>query len=333
MMIALLLLGACGKQKEESKNMEQLQSEQGIPVRHMEIKTSTFKQDLKYNAALSGKEESTAKAMVSDIVVSISAKVGDRVKKNQTIVSFPRNTPAAQFDQATTAFTTTRQAYERMQRLHAQGAISQQDLDNMEASFKVSKANLEASRKMIDVDAPIDGIVTNVMVNPADHVFPGADLFTVSNTSKYKALIWVPETDIKHVKKGTPARAIWNNMELRGRVTQIAMALDPNNKAFRVEVEFANTNREFAPGITAEIVLDTLSKANTIVVERQYVVREGEKHFAWVSVDGKAVKKEVRIGLDNKLEYEILSGLEPGEKLIVQGLNQLSDGIKILVIE
>ncbi len=328
-----LLLGACGKKTEESKNIEQIQAEQGIPVRQKEINPSTFNQQLSYNAVLSGIEESTAKAMVGDIIVSIKARIGDRVQKNQVIVTFPENTPAAQYEQATTAYNSIKLVYERMQRLHAQGAVSRQDLDNVETQYKVSRANLETSKKMIQVSAPIDGIITNIMVNPADHVFPGGDLFTVANTSRFKTILWIPESDIKLVKIGTPATAKWNDEVLTGRVTQISMALDPNNKAFRVEAEFANTNRKFAPGITAEVNLMVTQKANTIIVERQYLGNENGGHYVWVNVDNKAVKRAVVLGMDNQLEYEIISGLNPGDLLITAGLNLLTENVQLLVIE
>ncbi len=330
---AALLLGACGKKELDNRNIEQIQAEQGIPVRQTAIQTSTFRQELQYNAALSGIEESTAKAMVSDIVVSIEARIGDSVRAGQTIVTFPQNTPAAQFEQATTAFNSIKQVYERMQRLHAQGAISQQDLDNVETQYKVAEANLAASRKMIKVTAPIDGIITNIMVSPADHVFPGMDLFTVSNTRSYKAVLWVPESDVSKVRKGTAARALWNEEVLNGRINQISLALDPNNKAFRVEAEFPNTNRRFTPGITADIRLDILNKANCIVVDRQFLFSENGSRYVWINESGLAKKRIVEIGLDNQLSFEILSGLSAGDLLITQGMHQLVENAKLLVVE
>lgn len=328
-----LLLTACGKGKQESQNIEQIQAEQGIPIRQITVTPETFSRELIYNSSLKGVEESTAKAMVSDVVVSINRKVGDRVKAGEVIVRFPQNTPAAQFDQATTAFNSLKQAYERMQRLQAQGAISQQDLDNIETQYKVAAANLQASRKMIEVSAPIDGIITNIMVNAADHVFPGADLFTVAKTSSYRATLWVPESDKAQIKQGTPAIANWNGNSLRGSVKQVALAFDPQNKAFRVETEFANTNPAFAPGLTTEVRLLIQSKANAIVVQRQHLVRENDKSFVWLNIDGVAHKQEVQIGLDNQLSFEIVSGLQSGDLLITEGISQLKDNSKLLVVE
>ncbi|PKN77722.1 MAG: efflux RND transporter periplasmic adaptor subunit [Candidatus Cloacimonetes bacterium HGW-Cloacimonetes-1] len=328
-----LLLSACGKKDIENKNLEQIQAEQGIPVRINAIEKNTFVQELIYNAGLSGIQESTTKAMVSDIVVGINAKVGDRVSKGQLIVTFPENTPSAQYDQATTAFNSSKQLFERMQRLFAQGAISQQDMDNVEAGYKVSKANLDASRKMINITAPIDGVITNMKVNVADHVYPGQDLFTVANTSRYRAVLWVPESEISQIKKGTAVTAVWNEAQIKGRVTTIAMALDPDNKAFRVEAELNNTDKSFAPGITADIRLSILSKPNSIVVDRQNIVTENGESYVWIAKDDKAVKTPITVGLDNQLQFEVLSGLSVGDSLITEGINMLSENVKIRIID
>jgi len=115
--LLLLSFTACVKKKEAAKNIEQLHKENGIPVRVLDITSRTFTQELKYNASLTGVEESYVKSMVGDNVVKVYAKVGDYVKKDQIIVSFPQDTPAAQYMQANTAYYNAKLIYERMQRL------------------------------------------------------------------------------------------------------------------------------------------------------------------------------------------------------------------------
>jgi len=80
-LISLILLTACGKKQDTNKDMEQIYTEEGIPVRQIEVQPTTFRSELHYNANLNGLEESTAQAMVSEIVGKINAKVGDRVTK------------------------------------------------------------------------------------------------------------------------------------------------------------------------------------------------------------------------------------------------------------
>lgn len=333
LILMLVLISACGKKKSENKNMEQILSEQGIPIRVTEIQPGNFVQQLKYNSSLTGIEESVVKSLLADVVLSVKVKVGDRVSKGQVLVSFPQNSPAAQYEQAKTAYESTKQSYERMQRLFQDGAISRQDMDNMETAYKVSQANLDASRQMVNITAPISGIVTNVMVNPGEHVFPGHELLKVANTSRYKAIVWVPDTEISKVRIGQKAVATWNEHKLTGRVSQIALALDQQNKAFRVELEFPNSNREIKAGVTVELDIQISNKANCLIVQRSHILQEADQKYVWILDGDKALKREISTGLDNQLEYEVLSGLSSGDKLITQGLNMITEGAKVKVIE
>lgn len=331
--IVLLSMMACGKKKVESKNLEQLHKEQGVPVRIKEVQPSVFSQTLSYNATLTGIEESMVKSMVSDVVASINVKVGDYVKKDKVIMSFPHDTPAAQYQQASSAFQNARTTYERMQRLFAQGAISQQDMDNVETGYKVAKANLGASDQMVNVRAPISGYITTLAVNVGDHVPPGAELFTVSNTSKYKAVIWVPDSEIKLIKKGQKATAKWNGDILNGYVSSIALSIDSKTKAFRTEVVFNRSGKISASGVTAEINLEVLKINNALVVDRKSIVETTDKKFIWIVQDNKATRKEITTKNDNGIEYEVISGLAVGDKLITEGITLLSEGCLIQVMD
>ncbi len=334
MIIALLFtMLACGKKKEAVKNMEQLQKENGIPVRITEVQPKTFTQALTYNAPLSGIEESTAKSMVSDIILKVNAKVGDYVKKDQVIITFPQDTPAAQYEQANSAYLNSKQTYERMQRLFAQGAISQQDMDNVTTGYTVSKANLNASAQMIHVKAPISGYITAMKVNPSDHVFPGAELFTVSNTSRYKAVIWVPDTEIQQIKKGMKANAVWGEQTLTGRISTISLAMDQDKKAFKTEIVFDTHPRQIISGITLEIKIEVSNIPQAIVVERKSIIESLDKKFVWLEKDKKAIKTEITTKHDNGIEYEVVSGLKNGDRVITEGISQLTENCLVQVIQ
>jgi RND family efflux transporter MFP subunit len=332
-MIVALALGGCGKKVDDAKSMDQLHSELGVPVRVIPIEKSTYRQELKYNATLSGIQESTASAMVGDVITRIRFKVGDRVQKDDIVVKFPPNTPAAQYEQAQSAFNSISAIHDRMYRLSQQGAISQQDYDNVKTQFDVSKANLQASEQMVNVCAPISGVITDIMVNVSDNVYPGQPLFTVSSTDGYKAIIMVPEGEISKVKKGSVVTATWEDISINGKVTMRALAMDPNSKAFRVEASFPGFNPKISYGVTAEIGIQILSKPNAIVVQRHHLVRENGDAFVWLAREDKAVRVPVSTGLTDQLIYELSSGLEEGDILITEGIKSLTEGAKIRIIE
>lgn len=329
----LLMISACGKKQDDAKSLDQLHDELGIPVRVSEMALTNFEQYLRYNATLSGIEETTAQAMLSDVVSEIRVKVGDRVNKDDIIVSFPQNSPAAQYQQAKTAFESIEAIHQRMSRLKDQGAISQQDFDNVDTQYKVAKANLASSEQMIFVRAPISGLVTNIMVNTSDRSYPGQDLFTISSTNGYKATIMIPENEIARVKKGATVRATWGDVSINGRVTAIAMAMDPMRKAFRVEAEFPGFRKDLNFGVTAELGMLVESKKDTFVLDRQNIVRQNGESYVWLAKEGIAQKTKISLGLSDLLRYEVTQGLEMGDKVITEGLKSLSDGAKIRIIE
>jgi RND family efflux transporter MFP subunit len=330
--LSLLVITGCNK-KETGKSMEQIQKEEGIPVRVTELKPVEYLEAYNYNAVLSGIEESTVTSMVGDVITKINVKVGDYVKKDQVVMTFPLDTAGAQYQQANSAYQNTKTTYERMQRLRTQGAISQQDLDNVETAYKVALANYNTSQNMINVKAPISGYITNLFVNVGDQVNPGAELFTVSNTSRYKAVIWIPDTEIHKIRKGQKAIAKWNDEILNGYVSSVALAMDSNKKAFRAEIIFNTKTRYMASGVTAEISITTKTIPNAIVIDRSSLVEADGKYHVWTVENSKAVKKPVQIGSNNGIRYEIKEGLEPGDIIITDGVTLVYEGSLVKVIQ
>ncbi len=329
----LLMISACGKKQDESKSFDQLHDELGIPVRVQEIVPTDFEQYLRYNATLSGIQETTTQAMLSDVVTEIKVKVGDRVNKDDLILTFPQNSPSAQYHQAKTAFESIEATHARMSRLKEQGAISQQDFDNVDTQYKVAQANLASSEQMIFVRAPISGVVTDIMVNVSDRTYPGQNLFTISSTNGYKAVIMIPDTEISRVKKGGTVRATWGDVSINGRVTAIAMAMDPMRKAFRVEAEFPGYRQDLSFGVTAEVGMLVASKQDIFVLERQNIIRQNGENYVWLANDLSARKVKVSLGLSDLLRYEITEGLQEGDLVITEGLKSISEGVKIRIIE
>lgn len=329
----LMLISSCGKKDSGSGSMEQLHKTQGIPVRLQTVELQKFGRELSYSAALGGIEESYGQAMLAETVASVNARIGDRVSAGQVIVSFPRSTPSAQYNQASTGLDATRQAYNRMQNLFTQGAISRQDLDNVETQYKLAQANLKTSEELINVRAPISGILTTMSVSPGDRSYPGQMLFTVSSANGYKAKLMVPDKEARSLQVGTPATATWGGVELSGKVTKLSLALDPYMKAVPVEVSFPGTKERISFGSTARITLNTMAKDDVVVINREFLVTKDNQTYVWVDVNNRATLRQITTGMDNQLQYEVLSGLQPGDKLIVEGLNLLSENAPLKILE
>ena len=330
--LIILIISGCGKKQEmESKNLEQIYLEDGIPVKIKVIEPEEFVKVLSFNATLTGLRQSAASAMIGGRIEKIHVKVGDFVEKDQILMEFPEDAPAGQFAQAKSAYELANATYQRMKNLYDLGGISKQELEATETQFKVAEANWDASQQMLKVRAPIKGHVTNITVQETNGVNAETVLATISQTDKMKAKIWVTEDEISEIKTGMTAISSWQNNILNGKVTQVGMAMDLSHNAFGVDLVFANQDNLIKSGVLGEIRIRTYKNPSALVVERKNVKADENGDFVFVVNSETAKKKYVTTGHENG-NFEIISGLETGDRIITEGLNLVSDGVKVKVV-
>jgi len=285
LLAALLIfvqLNGCSDKKTDAKSMEQPYEENGVPVKvqTVEEKPLTFAQN--FHAVLTGYKESNASSMLNDKVETIHSQVGDRVEKDDVVISFPTDNPGAQFSQAKVAYQHAEATLNRMKTLYESGGISLQEYENTKTQYEVSKANWEAVSQSVNVLAPISGVISQMDVQETDNVHPDDKLFTVSQTQRLKAKLWVAENLIGSISKGRNATATWNEIELAGKVVQVDMSMNSQTQAFGVVVEFSNPNQKVKSGVNAEIAIETGQGGNAIIIDRKNIVKQDEQKLRMV---------------------------------------------------
>jgi len=336
MMIGIgLIVGfiSCSGEQSESRSMEQIYKDEGVPVKVRQVQPEPFNVDLVYHAALTGIEESSAYAGLGEKVEKIYVEVGDYVNKDDVLMVFPTNSPDARYFQAKVAFDNAKLAYERIANMYETGGIAKQQLDNARASYDVAAANWDAAQKSVMVKAPISGYVTRIDVRESDNVKKEAELFMISRMDQLKARVWVSEEDVPYMAAGMPAYARWQDIEIRGRVVQVDMAIDQSRQAFGADLVFDNPGKIKKFGITADIFIEVYKTGTAIVLENKDLLKEDAGYYVYTALNGRAEKKFVEPGRQNQLRIEILDGLSPGDLLITEGQMMLGQDVKIRIIE
>lgn len=328
-----LLFISCGDDKPESKSMDEIRKEEGVPVRVEEIKYQPFTKYLTFFSKLTGIKEATKASIVGGKIERINASVGDYVREKQVIVEFDIYNPGVQYEQAKSAYENLKKNYERVKALLAAGETSQANYDAIETQYLVAKRNYESVRQMLFIEAPFDGILVDMKVNPGDNVKGDVPLFTVSQTNKMRSKIWVSEKEISQFKKGMKVITEYNGQQFVGKVVEISLAMDPAKQAFFVEVEFDNPKGIIKSGVTNEIRILTYEKPNAIIIQRSLVNQDEKGAYVFVVQNGKAVKRYITNGNESGLYYEVSGGLQVGDMLVVKGASQLEDGSKVNVIQ
>lgn len=331
--VSLLLVTSCGRPDNNgSKSIEQIQQEEGVPVRVKVMEPEPFAKNLPFTAVLTGYRQSDASAMIGGRIDHIYVQVGDYVEKDQVLMSFPEDAPVGQFQQAKSAYELALATWQRLQNLFEAGGISRQDLDAARTQLTVAEANWDAAQQMLKVRAPISGYVTNLPVRETDGVQSETVLATISETRQLKARVWVTEEEICQIRQGNPVRAAWQEVSLAGQVSQVAMAMDSDHRAFAVDLILENPDNLCKSGVMGEIAIQTYSNPQAYLVERKVLQTDQNGPFVYLVNSDTARKVYVETGEENS-SIEIISGLQQGDRVIVESLNLIGEGVKVRVIE
>jgi RND family efflux transporter MFP subunit len=315
------------------KQAEQTITEDAVPVKVEQIKYQPFEKYLTFFSKLSGIKEATKGAMIGGKIEKLNFPVGAYVREKDVVVEFDTYNPAVQYEQAKAAYDNLKKNYERMKALLQAGETSQANFDAVEAQYLVAKRNYESVRQMLFIEAPFDGTIVDVKVHAGDNVKSEAPLFTISQTSKMRSKVWVSEKEIAQFKKGMKVITEFNGEKFVGRVVEISMAIDPAKQAFFVEVEFDNPRGVLKSGLTAEIKILTYENPKAIIIPRNLVNKDEKGLYVFVVKDNKAEKRYITNGRESGLYYEVSSGLNEGDMLVVKGSAQLDNGSIVKVIQ
>jgi RND family efflux transporter MFP subunit len=328
---AAMLLFSCAKSEEaEAASMEDMYKQNGSPVEARILAPEDFSTYLKYPTVLAASSESSAYATVSDVVRSINKRIGDRVERNEIVISFSADN--RNYRQAKLAYDSAKTAFDRISALYAGADVSQQDFDNAKTQYDMAASGLEAVADMVYVKAPIAGTVTGINVHVTENVEPDMLLFTVSGGSGFEGRFYAGADEIDLIKTGARVFIEKTPRPVEGRVTQVSLIMDGTKQAFPVNAVFpAGTEgvRDLVSRMGVDLAVETYRNEKAIVVSRRELVKTGSGYTAYISVNNVAKPASVQIGREQGLKYEITGGLAEGDILISEGIQRLSDGMAV----
>jgi membrane fusion protein, multidrug efflux system len=325
-LVACVSCGGKGGQQKSARNMEEIYKDEGVPVRLRKLEPESFSAYLKYPATLKAELESSSSASVSEVVREVRRQVGDFVRKGEVVVALSGDN--ASYQQARAALDTAEASFARYKSMFDKSDISPQDFDNVKVQYAQAKAAFKTIDDIVNLKAPISGYLTRLDVRVSDNTYPGAPLFTVSDLGAIEAKLYVTGEEARMVKPGQAALIEDGGRSVRGTVTQVSLIMDGQRKAFPVTASFPNPASAFTSGITVDVSLAVYG-SRAIVVSQKEIVRRNDRYFAFVSDDGMAKRRELRLGRRDGLRYEVLSGLESGDELVAEGAQALDDGVKL----
>lgn len=267
-------------------------------------------------------------------------KMGDKVKKGAVIVVLhnPEYELSIRIDAKKLDLESAKSEYEKQQSLYEKGGVTLRELKTSELSYLNTKYDFENAQIQLEklkVAAPFDGVIVDLPYFTPNVKVPSAT--KVAKLMDYSTLVLnaeFPEKFIATVALGQEAFVTNYNLKddtLTAVVTQLSPAINESTRTFKGVLQVKNPELIMRPGmfVKAEIVVEKRDSA--IVIDRDVIQDKRRGKVVFVVEKNTATEKRINTGIETDKEVEILSGLQPGEKLVVEGYEMLSNRTKVKV--
>ena len=262
---------------------------------------------------------------------------GDEIKRGQRILRIGRSGAAeAQLSSAAASLKGTGERTEEGKNSGARRRNSWRSCSTPPGlNMKVPEPRSPRRKKVLPdyyIDAPWDGVVSKVLVKDGDFVAPRTPLLEMYDPRSLVIRFAVPEAQATEVFKGMPVNVHLDahpDKDFQGKISRVYPDLDTKSRTRTVEAKL-DYPIALIPGMFARLKLPLQTVAAATVVPREAVIvtPNGER-IAFVIKDGKALRRKLETGIEGDGRVQIITGLQPGEKVVVAGNEKLRDGMEV----
>lgn len=329
--LAVLALCSCGAGSE--KNERTAQVEQQLPVVSVvKAEVRSVPQDEDYSSTVQAFAINNIAPQGTGRIEKILVDVGSFVNQGQVLAEMED----VNLIQAKLKLANDAAELERLRSLYNEGGVSQSDFESMELAYKVSKSTYDNLEKNTILRSPINGVVTVRNYDRGDLYSMGQPIFVVQQITPVKLLVGVSEKDYTRVKNGQEVTIKADALpgeSFIGKVAKVYPVADAMTHTFNVEVRVQNNSHRLRPGMYAKVNI-MFGRNNSVVVPDNAVIKQqgsGQRSVYVLEKDNTVTMKIVTLGRHIGNEFEILSGIEPDETVVVKGQTALKSGIKVEV--
>lgn len=285
----------------------------------------------------------TARARESVFITSrVSGRVnriflteGARAAKGDPLVLLEDDAERAGYRTALAAAAEAQSQLERLESLAERGLVSQYERDRQRRAVETTQAELELSRVLLDqrtIRAPFDGVVGFRQVSPGTLVQPGAHIVSLDHCDDMRVQFSVPEMFIASVRPSDQVEAVtaaYPGRTYVGRIVARGTRVDEVTRAVPTQAMFDNRDGSLLPGMLLTLQVQARPRPLTYVPEAA-LAPDNARQFVWrIGADESAQRVEVSIGVREQGWVEILSGVDAGDRVVVEGGENLRPGATV----
>jgi RND family efflux transporter MFP subunit len=322
--VAFALVG-CGS-KHENENSASLPTAQ-VRVETIENKSRTMTEEVV--GTVRAKLRATLEARLSGRIEKMPVTVGDPVQKGQLLARLDAGEIAARLEQAEASLEEAGRDWKRVSALFDQQSATRAEYDSAQSRLRVAKgavAEAKAMMSYVEIMAPFDGVVTKKWADVGDLAAPGKPLLEMEETGGLRLEADVPEAVIGRLTLGDKlgVRVSGVSNELEGVVSEIAPSADSNSRTFLVKFDLLAT-AGLRAGQFGRVAVP-VGETSALHAPASAVVQRGQMELVFVVVNGRAQLRIIKTGKRIGDEVELVSGVDAGEQVVVDGAGNVVDG-------
>lgn len=353
---ALVLLVAALSACVQEQEVEQIQFQ--VPVAVEEVQLSTVERSIVTSGTLRAPVIETLTALVTgtlqiqETIDPVTGQLrrlaeGDSVKAGSGIAVISGEDVRLEIGRSSIEqrYESAKLDYESHVRLYEQNLVNLSELKRAQASFEEAQLALDRSEHTENrsrLRTAIDGVILRLardangqLMSNGQLVNPGTEIAQIAPLDELIADIDLVGRDgLALVQVGQQARIshhAWEERSFAGSVLRIAPTVNEQTRALRAEVLVDNAEGLLRPGMFAEVTLVVERHEDVPVVPRRAITERGGRNVAFVLRGQRVVLAEVVLGLGDDEVVEVRSGVSPGDRVVVRGLETLSDQMPVRV--
>lgn len=278
-------------------------------------------------------------AKINGTITEVQVREGDRVKKGDILARIEEADFQIAFKRAEAAYNLAKADFNRDKSIYDKGVIPTATLDANRTNMQTAKADYENAKLLLSrtiVTSPMDGIIRRMDAKVGLQLSVGDPIAEILEIDRMKGVIGIPESDVTAVRH-------LNNVDITVQALEDKVIstkkhfLSPSPETFarlyNLELEIDNSGGEILAGmfVRADIIKKRIE--GTLTVPFYSVISRNDEQYVFVDEEGVARKRKVKLGIMEEWMVQITDGLNPGDRILVEGHRDVEDSQKIKIIK
>ena len=336
-LISLALLTLCLTNCSKQPEIEPVRKI--IPVKVMSIGLSNQSHTQNYVGTI---EESSSVSLCfsgTGTIERVLVSEGERIIKGQLLASLNSGTARNAYASAKSTLNQAQDAYNRLKPLHEKGSLTDIKFIEAESGLEKAKAMEAIAKKSVEdcnLYAPMGGVISSRSVEEGVNVMPGMPAFKLVSIEEVDVKISIPENEISEIGIGQPASIVisaLNNKEYKGAIYKKGVEGNLLSRTYDIRIRLKNTQLELMPGMVCKVYIEQPDKPENIAIPNRAIqISHDNKKFVWLADGNTAKRRFITTGSLSNSGVIVETGLSEGDKLIIEGYQKVSEGMKINII-